>query len=192
MRKLLTKKKPLKDVDSIKVSLFWKGFGWSFPFLGILGFVMYGIGGIFIAFLISLPVSALTLLLTGIFGGAAGRIYGGRRPIWSLHEQLAADLQQVRYRKMRREFESALRQVNEILRQHPEFPEALFLRAQILNESSGNIAAAKRDLKKVMQIVTDRQNSIYRYAETLYNDLCRMPVNPGPHQIQDKLQRKSD
>jgi len=179
MKSLDKKKKPLKDVDSVAVSLFVKNFAWLFPFLGILGLVAGwrglvagGIwGGVGLAFVASIVASLLTMFVSDRLGRTAGMLYGGRRPIWTLRQQLACDVLEVRNKKKRQEYGPALQKVNQILGKDPEFPEALMLKAQILYDGFGNPAGAKPYLKKIIEGKTDKDDKIYRWAVRLYNEL---------------------
>jgi len=173
------KRKPLKDIDSVTVSLFLKNFAWPFPFLGILGLVagLFGLapggigGGVGLAFVASIVASMLTMFVSERLGRTAGKLYGGRRPLWTLRQQLSGDVLEVRNKKMRQEFGPALQKVNQILGKDPEFPEALLLKAQILYEGFGNPAGAKPYLKKIIEGKTNKDDKIYRWAVSLYNEV---------------------
>jgi len=173
------KGKPLKDVDSVTVSLFLKNFSWSFPFLAVLGLVAGWLGlapggiwgGVALAFVASIVASMLTMFISDRLGRTAGKLYGGRRPIWTLRQQLSGDVLEVRNKKMHQEYGPALQKVNQILGKDPEFPEALLLKAQILYEGFGNPAGAKPYLKKIIEGKTDKEDKIYRWAVSLYDEV---------------------
>ncbi len=173
------KNKLLKDIDSVTVSLFLRNFAWSFPFLGILGLVAGwrglvagGIwGSVGLAFVASIVASLLTMFISERMGRTAGKLYGGRRPIWTLRQQLSGDVLEVRNKKMRQEYGPALQKVNQILGKDPEFPEALLLKAQILYEGFANPAGAKPYLKKIIKDKTNKDDKIYRWAVSLYNEV---------------------
>jgi tetratricopeptide (TPR) repeat protein len=88
---------------------------------------------------------------------------------------------QARYHKMQNEFDQALGTVNAVLEQDPEFPDALFLKAQILGDGFGNSAAAKRYLKKVMKAVPNKDETIHRWASTYYDELTGMERGKQTH-----------
>ena len=84
-------------------------------------------------------------------------LYGlGQRRLLLRH-RLEGELDKIRYSKGQKDFDKALSQVNDVLAREPEFPEALFLKAQILCEGFGNVAAAERHLEKVMQLVSEKE-----------------------------------
>ena len=80
-------------------------------------------------------------------------------------------MQQARYQKMQKEYGIALRKVNEILEMDPEFPEALFLKAQILWEGFRNSDAAVPYLEKIQMVVREEQSAVRRWACSLLEDI---------------------
>ena len=72
-------------------------------------------------------------------------------------QRLAGELDKIRYSKRQKDFHKALSQVNDVLAREPDFPEALFLKAQILCEGFGNAAGAERHLEKVVQLVDEKE-----------------------------------
>ena len=63
-----------------------------------------------------------------IGSGLSGWISARSNP----HERFSADLEKIKYSKRMGQFDEALHLVNELLHQDQHFPEALFLKAQIL------------------------------------------------------------
>jgi len=90
-----------------------------------------------------------------------------------LREQLSADLARTKESKRQGDFDQALRLVNEYLEKDPDYPEALFLKAQILTEGFGKSAEARRNLKKIMQMIPESE-AFYRWALNYYNELKEM------------------
>jgi tetratricopeptide (TPR) repeat protein len=111
--------------------------------------------------------------LTGAAGGAAGGLFSGRQPTWTLREQLGADLSQARHMAKEERFSDALRKLTAILEKDPEFPEALLLKARIVWESKENMAAAKRNLRKVIALVPEGE-PVRQEATELYRELVRI------------------
>ena len=126
---------------------------------------------------------AATGLVIGIVVTAAGLAAAGRlerlfyivawrrRGGFSLRERLESDLQQIRYHKMRKEWDIALRKANDVLMQDPDYPEALFLKAQIVWEGFGNRGSAVSNLERVKTTVDDHASSIYRWSCSLLKEI---------------------
>ena len=167
-----------REKDLFAISQFLRTFIWLFfPFslIGVLlGASLYGILGVilgmFAAGLLSLLVTPIILFILNAFGNAAGRLYTGPKARWTLREQLEGDLNKARHFKSRKEFRSALRAVNGILKEDSDFPEALFLKAQILVEGFRNPESAKGYLKRIME-TTQNNATINRWALTYYYEL---------------------
>jgi len=101
-------------------------------------------------------------------------LLGLGRANWSLREQLESSMSQVKYFKMQRRFDEALKTINEIIEKDPEYPEALFLKARILWEGFGNSGAAKAHLKKVIKIVPNENEPLHQWASGLYDKLTKI------------------
>jgi len=57
---------------------------------------------------------------------------------WTAREQLKGDLNQANYYKRKEDFQKALKTVNRIMDMDPNYPEALYLKAQMLWEGFQN------------------------------------------------------
>lgn len=113
-------------------------------------------------------------LITGSVGGSAGStLFSGRTPNWSRREQLGADVSQARHHKKNGRFEEALRKVNSLLDEDPDFPEVLILKAEIMWEGYENLESAKRYLRKVLA-QTPEGDSHHDAASTFYKELVRI------------------
>jgi len=117
--------------------------------------VFYRIVAFVLAMIISFAVSTLAKLFIDKVTGAWGGIYGVRKPQWTLREQLAQAMVLTKHQKMVEQYDQAIRMVNEILDQDPEFPDALFLKAEILWEGFENSDAAIRYLRKTMRLTSE-------------------------------------
>ena len=179
-KKKFTKLKPLKDIDSVAVSLFLKSLSWALPFLGLLGLI-YGyklagilgaLLGLFLSIISSIGAALITMFISNKIGEMAGFLYKGPKANWSFREQFEADLNQVRYHKMNKRFDQALLKVEEVLRKEPNFPDALLLKAGILWEGFDEPIEAKRCLKTILQI-TQKGDSYYTWASTLHEDIVK-------------------
>jgi tetratricopeptide (TPR) repeat protein len=88
----------------------------------------------------------------------------------NLHEMFSADMEKARHSKRENRFQEALKAVNEVLAEIPDYPEALYLKAQILWEGFENYSQSLNYLEKVLQIVDD-QEGLHRWASTYYDEV---------------------
>ena len=123
---------------------------------------------------VSAFVGTLVLFLSNETGTASSSLIFGRDSAnWTLHEQLSADLEKARHSKRQEEYDSALTTVQGVLTKAPEFPEALYLKAQVLWEGFGNSGDAKRCLKKVLWLVP-YDETLHRWASSYYYEVVEM------------------
>jgi len=168
---------PLRNIDAVARSQFIKFFVWLFGPLCVVSILFFGIKGVVITFILSLAITPVTMLALDKFsGGTSSLIYGGGHGTWSKREQLEGDLNTVKYYKMRKEYYQAIKTVNNILNKDPEYTEAIFIKAQILSEGFKNPAAAKGNLKKIIEIKTDEDEPIHRWASNLYEELTEIEM----------------
>ena len=148
--------------------LFLGGIMFGFAFRGILGALL----GVFAAVCLSVIVGTISMLITGTVGGSAsGLLYGRGKSTFSLRERLEGDLQQVRYHKMNKNFDKALDLINGVLSQDPNFPDALFLKAQILWEGFKDSTGTKSCLDQVMKAVQDEDEPLHRWDCHLLSEI---------------------
>ena len=76
--------------------------------------------------------------------GSVNILYGMGRTDGTFRDQFIGTLNQARFHKMSKRHDLALECVDEVLAADPDFPEALFLKAQILWEGYQDAAAAKK------------------------------------------------
>jgi len=172
--------KRLKDVDSAELALTLKNAIWAFPYLAVMGLIWGylaggspgAVAGLAVAFLASAAIGPLTSILTGALGGGAINVFFGlgRRTI-GIREQMGGDLNVARYHKLSNQFDDALLKIEEILAKDPDFPEALYLKAQILWEGFEDRQAAKACLLRIFKVVPDRKAMFHRWALSFYRDL---------------------
>ena len=178
--------KPLKDVDSADKALVLKSTLWAFPYLGMLalfgGYGLTGIKGALVGLVIAAVVSSTIGTASSIFTGkisdsAVNIFYGlGRRTIGH-REQLAGDLNVVRHHKLFNRFDEALIRIEDILAKDPDFPEALFLKAQILHEGFKDREEAKSCLLKIMKAEPDKDALYHRWALDFYRQLSKSQMD---------------
>lgn len=103
-----------------------------------------------------IPLSIIYALFIEKIGNGFGALMSG----WSnkkipLKEQYSADMSRARFCKSRKEYSEALNIINEILENIPAFPEALFLKAQILWEGFKNSKETSTALDRALELVKD-------------------------------------
>jgi len=136
--------------------------------------VLFTFKDVMIFSLWAMPLCALMVYVVEKFGSGLGRFLSG----WSsrrltTRETLAADLDKARYNKREGRFQEALTIINGVLDKDPNFPDALFLKAQILWKGFGNAGVAKECLKKVMQLVP-KDETLHRWASSYYDEVTGM------------------
>jgi len=141
-----------------------------------LGFLTHGPIGALVGLLIAVAVSAVIGSATTIFsskvtGSAINAFYGLGRRTFGLREQLAGDLNVVRHHKLFNRFDEALIKLENVLARDPDFPEALFLKAQILREGFEDREAAKACLLKIIKVEPDQEAPFHRWAMDYYREL---------------------
>ena len=155
----------MKDADTVRNAHILKYFMWVFPFLAILGLVLKGGRGILIAIPVSAAVSVVSLMISGLIGGGSvNLLYGTGRKNIDIRDQLSGTMSQARYHKMSKDFGKSLIFVEEVLDKDPDYPEALFLKAQILLEGFKDSECAKRCLCLVIKLVPNKHEPIHRWA----------------------------
>ena len=163
-------KRPFKDVDSYTRTRFLGIYMRIFPGLGLLGLFVRGASGVVVAAFVSVILTMAVMFIADKIGKTVANIfYGTGRRSRSLREQLAGTLDQARYQKMQNQFDQALRTVNAVLKQDPDFPDAIFLKAQIMWDGFQNSAAAQRYLRKVMEVVPNKDETLHRWASNYYD-----------------------
>ncbi len=122
-----------------------------------------------------IPLSILYALIVEKLGTGLFSLMSG----WSdrkipARETFSADLAKARFSKSRGDFSNALIIINEVLEKDPEFPEALFLKAQIEWEGFKSGDLARKNLDKVLALVkTDdplRKLASKYYMSMIKND----------------------
>ena len=116
-------------------------------------------------------------------------LYGMGRRDRTLRDQLIATLNQARFHKMSKRHDLALACIDEVLVADPVFPEAIFVKAQILWEGYQDGAAAKKCLINLIKVEPDKGATFHRWAVSLYKEIA------GCMRSQNKLftnQNRSD
>ena len=160
----------MKDGDTTEILRFVRI--WMLCFLAFLIFYA-GTGRIPLLVLVFAPpiVAVMVLIIIKKMGSLSGSIYGGRKAAWSVKEQLAGNLEKIRYSKRQGRFNEALALANDVLKHLPHDPEALFLKAQILYEGFGHGESAKRCLETIMKEVPASE-TLHRWAASYYDSIA--------------------
>ena len=120
----------------------------------------------------TIPLSLLVVFTIEKLGSIlGGNVLSGWTPgLQDPRDQFAADLEKIRECKRTKHFPEALHLANHILRQDPEFPDALYLKATILWEGFGNAEGAKGYLKKIKEKVPENE-TLHRWASSYYDEI---------------------
>jgi tetratricopeptide (TPR) repeat protein len=170
----------LKSVNSADSALTLRNAIWAFPYLAVMGLIWGylarglsgAIVGLVVAFLVSAAIGSASFAVTGRIGdGAVNTLFGLGRTTIGTRERMAGDLNVVRYHKLCNQFEDALLKIEEILAKDPDFPEALFLKAQILWEGFEDRQAAKECLLKIIKVEPDKKAVFRRWALSFYGEM---------------------
>ncbi len=92
----------------------------------------------------------------------------------TLHDRLAGELVKARLLKASNRFDEALEIINRTLDRLPEYPEALFLKAQILWEGHADYSGAKACLQQVIQMKkmrNEQEETIRRWCKNLLKEM---------------------
>ena len=121
--------------------------------------------------LCSIPLCILYAFTVEKIGSVlAGMLTGSTSGRMDLRERLAGDMERARHSKRKGRFEEALSIIDGVLARDKEFPEALFLKAQILWEGFGRSAESKILLRMVMRLVPDN-DSLYLWSSNYFNEM---------------------
>jgi tetratricopeptide (TPR) repeat protein len=172
--------KPLKDRDTVARTQFILTLVRVLVPFGLIGFIygflLRGIWGAIIGFLLgailSVPASMIVMIISDRAGTVAGALYRGPKANWTIRDQLGGVLNQVRYHKMQNNFDQAFLKVEEALAKDPNFADALLLKAQILWEGFNEPIEAKRCLETIIK-TTLKTNNHHLWASTLYAEIVK-------------------
>ena len=106
-------------------------------------------------------------------GGVDSVLKADQEAPWKHLERQEAGINKARRLKAQNNSDQALKMLNRVLKENPNCPEALFIKAQILLEEFQNSNAASRCLKQVITH-TSEAIELNEQAVALYKDL-----NPG-------------
>ena len=118
------------------------------------------------------PIMAVIVMviITKSGSSVSRSFYRGPKAAWSVKEQLAGNLEKIRYSKRQGRFNEALALANDFLKKLPNDPDTLFLKAQILHEGFGYDQSAKKCLEIIIKEVPASE-ILHRWATSLYEKI---------------------
>ena len=166
-------KKQPKDVDSVTQTRFLMIALRLAPICALFGWAIGGLSGLLFALPVSIVAALAVELLSGRLGdGSVNVLYGMGRVDRTLRDQFIGTLNQARFHKMSKRHDLALACVDEVLAADPNFPEALFVKAQILWEGYQDAAAAKKCLMHLLKAEPDKAATFHRWSLALYKEIA--------------------
>ena len=121
--------------------------------------------------LFSIPFCFLLAYCLERFGSVLGNMFSG----WSSRkvsprETLSADLEKAKFYKRDGRFKEAIEILNQVLEKDPDFPDALYLKAQILWEGFEKRQEASECLQSVMRLVR-QEDTLHRWASSFLKEI---------------------
>ena len=149
-----------------------------FLVLGVLLIICVTTGAQLFTFKHVLIFSLCSIPLCALYGygieklgsGLGGMLSGAMPGKLALEEKFAADLERARFSKRENRFEEALRTVDSVLVEAPDFPEALFLKGQILWEGFRHDREAADCFTKVMEVL-EKTDTLHRWAASYLDQI---------------------
>lgn len=135
------------------------------------GIEMGFLGYIAAAMVVNFIPSTIIVMLADKIGALAAMLYTGGETRTAT-ETWAGLLDQARYLKSRHQYDEALEKIDAYLEHVPGYPEALFIKAQILWEGKKDAPAAKQCLFEVMKR-TQQKDQWHQWARTMLGDMAR-------------------
>lgn len=125
--------------------------------------------------ILPVPVIILVLLVNRFIAPLISRAFtegvmGHGRTLRDLRDQLSGELSKAQILKREGRFDEALSTINNYLDQDPDFPEAIFLRAQIYYDGFKDFKNARKDLMAVIK-ATPREHELNRWAYNFYTEI---------------------
>ena len=146
--------------------------------LGALFVITMSTGGelftfkhLFLYSLFSIPLCFLLAYCLERFGSVLGNMVSG----WSSRrvsprETLSADLEKVKSRKRSGRFKEAIEILDHVLEKDPDFPDALYLKGQILWQGFEKRQEASECLLSVMRLVP-QEDTLHRWASSFLKEI---------------------
>ncbi|MBW1803710.1 MAG: hypothetical protein JRJ85_23630 [Deltaproteobacteria bacterium] len=123
----------------------------------------------------AIPLCLLAAYAVERLGSGLGKVLsGGTSGKIRRREQFFADLDRARSSKSKEQFEEALRIIDDIIEQDPDFPDALFLKGQILWEGFKRAGEALTCFRQVMEQL-EETDPLHRWSSS-YCDQIKMDI----------------
>lgn len=123
--------------------------------------------------LMCIPAAIIASLFVEKAGSSFGSFLSGSfKNSRGLNDEFIADLERARHSKANGRYEEAHEIIEGVITSAPEWPDALYLKAQIQWEGFGNATEAKRCLKKVMQLV-GYDDTLHRWASSYFDEIVK-------------------
>jgi len=123
-----------------------------------------------------MPTMLIALAVIGIAAWLLPRLWTADRiqADWRIQDQFAGDIKRAMRLRVEKEFDQANAILNSLLKRDPEWPEALFLKAQVMWEGFGNVGSAKSYLEKIMRMQERNNKELLGMANSLYQELSEI------------------
>lgn len=122
----------------------------------VVGGRLFTFDHLIIFILCCIPLSIIYALIVEKLGtGLFALLTGWSNKKIPLTDQYTADLSKARFSKSMGKYSEALVIINEVLEKIPDFPEAIFLKAQIEWEGFKSSTLARKNLDKALELVKD-------------------------------------
>jgi hypothetical protein len=120
-----------------------------------------------------IPLAVLSSIFVEKVGSGAGNfLMCSFKSNNTSNDMFTADLEKARHNKANGRYEEAKELIEGVLLNAPDWPDALYLNAQIQWEGFGNSTEAKRSLTKVMQLVK-HDETLHRWASSYFDVIVR-------------------
>ena len=167
-------------IEQLWLLRYFYAFLWIAPIMHILWFLSGAMWSYVWTLLASLLGPLSVCVIVNIIGErSVSGLYGLKRSDLTPQERSAGELDKIRFHKREGDFDRALFLVNKVLEKEQEFPEALYLKAQILWEGFGNGSAAASYLERTMQLAGEGE-TLYRWASSYLSDIDPPSKIPAP------------
>ena len=158
-------------IEQLWLLRYFYAFMWIAPIMHVLWFLSGSMWSYVWTLLASLLGPLPVCVTVNMIGErSVSGLYGLKRTDLTPQQRSAGELDKIRFHKREGDFDRALSLVNNVLEKEQEFPEALYLKAQILWEGFGNRSAAASYLDKTMQSAGEGE-PLYRWAFGYLSDM---------------------
>ena len=139
--------------------------------IGIIVGLVYGCFAFILVMLLSLLVPLPAMYVTGRVADFVLMLYSGGSTRITLQDQLAGEVEKIKFLRRENKLTEALEQAEVVLTQDPEHPEALLLKAQILFEGFAEYSAANTCLRQIIAMEPPPDEKLLNWAKSLREDI---------------------